>query len=114
MPSFIKVQLAEQSVINAAAIASHQAEFLVSLYRMAYSDFDTRPSPLDYPICSKATWQAICEIAMKIDRRLHPNALPGGLWLNSGFTCHHPESEKLALWEVLVPALAPKPEPIPA
>lgn len=75
-----------------------QGDLLVDLYRMAFgADWDRIVKLDGWPTCNKSTWKSICQLFMDFDKK-HTNALPGGLWMNTGFSSH--EAEDLKDWQV--------------
>jgi hypothetical protein len=92
------VRLSEKAVRAAFEEAASQAEYLIALYRMVLPDWDTIARVERWPACNETTWEAICRFAMDADRRLGLNVLPGGAWLNHGFTTG--EGKHLADWQV--------------
>ena len=75
-----------------------QGDALVAIYRQAFGPVWDKIVKLDgWPECSKETWTAIAEMFVKFDRQHHPDVLPGGAWMNNGFSGHN---EDLKKWEV--------------
>ncbi len=79
------------------------------LYRLVHPEIDRVARFDGYPTCNTATWRAICELVMEIDRRRNAQLpydkqfMAGGAWMNCGFSTH--DGLGLALWEVIpVPA----------
>jgi hypothetical protein len=65
---------------------------------MVLPDWDAIERIEHWPACNDTTWKAICPLAQEADRRLGLNVLPGGAWLNHGFTTG--EGKHLADWQV--------------
>lgn len=76
--------------------AQEQADYLLSLYRLAFPDFDELVSISGHPSCSEETWLYIGRKAAEFDRLHHDGVMPGGLWLNRGFS----SSKTMRDWRV--------------
>mgnify|MGYP000946424761 CR=1 FL=1 len=82
------------------------------------------PEKLDWPVCNRETWIALCNLAMGVARRNEERHMPGGAWMNQGFTSATPENAargglrpedvELAFMEVYVPDLPSHPAVRPA
>ena len=92
------IQLNEAAVRAAFEAATSQADYLVALYRMVLPAWDTIERIEHWPACNDTTWKAVCRLAQQADRRLGLDVLPGGAWLNHGFTTR--SGEDLADWQV--------------
>ena len=92
-----RVELPRERIDEIFEAASDQADYLISLYREVVPDLD-KVKRLDgwWPKANTKTWQYIAEKAMKFDREHHPGVLPGGLWMNKGFSVDDTVPE----WEV--------------
>ena len=67
--------------------AQNQGEALEALYRMVFGADWLRTKKLHgYPAMNPEDHQQLSKMFMEFDREHHPNVLPGGLWLNSGFS----------------------------
>ena len=91
-------RLTEANVRAAFDQATNQEEYLIAIYRMVLPDWDDIERIEHWPTCNDKTWKAICRMAQEADRRLRLNVLPGGAWLNHGFTTG--EGKNLADWQV--------------
>lgn len=91
--------------------AQVQEEYLLELHRLVIPDWERVVRLEDHVRCSPELWHYLCEKAMAFDRQKHPEALPGGLWLNYGFGA----DESLAGDEILPPEVRYEggdPEPV--
>ena len=86
----------KQAIDDIFETAQSQEEALVRIYKLYFSDWDSIKVINGWPTCSKEMWRYICQKFQALDREYHPDVLPGGAWLNSGFSC----SEQLKGWEV--------------
>jgi hypothetical protein len=77
---------------------SEQSDALIAIYKMVFPEWDQIEKFDGWPKCNKTTWQAICSLFMEFDRTHHANVMPGGMWMNNGFSSHG--GEHLKDWEV--------------
>lgn len=84
------------------ATATTQGEVLTRLYQLVYPNWDDVEQIHDFPQVHPSTGDYLMQQAITFDRRHHPDVLPGGAWLNSGFGSR---GRDLHEWEV-APALA--------
>jgi hypothetical protein len=77
-----------KEVIDSFEEGAHsQADFVLGLYRYAFGSLWDNITSLDgYPSVSSKTWLYVCECAIRVDKRFHPEVLAGGLWMNRGFS----------------------------
>ena len=96
------VTLDPKAVAAAIKDAPNQTDGVLALYRMIYPQWDdieqVGTDPEDtvtyaanhvhhrqtWPACNKTTWKNICRFFT--DRGQQGNVMPGGPWMNSGFT----------------------------
>ena len=74
----------------------HQEEVLINLYKMVLPDWDQIDKVEGFPAAGYDLWQFICLCFQNFDRRNHPDVMPAGAWMNSGFSVNH----ELSLWEI--------------
>ena len=87
-----------------------QSDVLVSIYKLIFPDWDKIKSigspEHTWPQCNKFTWGEICRMFQNFDdlqnrkRPFDKEVMPGGAWLNSGFSSTDKSCEELADWEV--------------
>ena len=65
---------------------NHQANVMVGLYKMVFPNWDEIKSVDDWPKIGKQGAYYLAEKFMAFDRKHHPNVMPGGIWLNNGFS----------------------------
>ena len=65
--------------------ATSQGDYILSLYRIAFPNFDDLSAINGYPDVSEATSKYIWTKAIYFDQRKHPNCLAGGAWMNHGW-----------------------------
>lgn len=86
-----------QDVIENAS-DENQQEFALAMYRHLYGDeWDDVKKLKGFPRAGKEVSNEIWKKAVAIDREKHPDVMPGGLWLNNGFST----DETLDPWEVV-------------
>lgn len=99
------VLLNEQDVIRLFLKSDSQKDYIEGIYRMVHPDFDAIVMFNGHPTCNKETWTAICHHAISVDARINKTQpftrqiMPGGCWMNSGFSCD--DEKGLKLWEVI-------------
>lgn len=73
------------------AEAEHQADYVRGLYREVIPDWDSVEKVHGWPSISERTSRYIYSKATAFDKEHHPGCLPGGAWMNSGFSGHDVE-----------------------
>lgn len=74
----------------------HQQQVLIGLYQMVFPDWDQIFKIHGYPNTGEDLWKFICRQFQEFDRTHHPNCMPGGIWMNNGFSANH----VLEDWEI--------------
>lgn len=69
-----------------------QGELLTDIYRLAVPDFDRLEKVTEFPVVTRATGDFLMRLFINRDRRLSPEVMAGGAWMNSGF-CSRPAPE---------------------
>jgi hypothetical protein len=64
----------------------HQQDVIVRLFKLLYPEWDRIVKLDDYPHCNENTWKYILRRFQELDRERHPDAMPGGAWMNWGFS----------------------------
>ena len=75
---------------------SHQADVLIDIYRMVFPEWERIRKVKVYPESGDSLWKFICGKFQTFDRMHHPDCMPGGAWMNKGFSVNH----KLPPWEI--------------
>jgi len=91
--------LNEQEVNYLFHTAVDQSEPFFALYRAVFPDWDDIKSIDNWPKVNDATNKRLFDLFIKLDRRLHPDVLSGGLWMNRGFSSLDAPAD-LTDWEV--------------
>lgn len=92
------IVITEQAVDALFENAADQGEALAGIYKLCLPDWDHIESISGHPSVNNNTWKMLCEKFFAFDKAHHPDCLPGGGWLNRGFSTHC--GEKLKDWEV--------------
>lgn len=66
--------------------ADHQVDYVIGLYREVIPGWEQIHRLSGYPRVSKKTSTYIYRKVQEFDEEHHPNCLPGGLWMNKGFS----------------------------
>lgn len=76
--------------------AEHQEQVLVGIYKLYIKDWDVIGKIHGWPACGKKMWCWVCGKFQEFDQSHHPEVLPGGAWMNTGFS----SDKNLKDWEV--------------
>ena len=90
------IKLSKEAIDKAFEKAKEQADYAISLYKLAFSEWDDIKHVDGYPRVSKTTNKYIFDKAISFDKEKHPNVMNGGLWLDKGFSTN----EKVKDWEI--------------
>ena len=74
----------------------HQEKVLIDLYKMVLPDWEQIRKVEGYPEAGDELWNFICQRFQEFDRKRHPDCLPGGAWMNTGFSVNR----KIPPWSV--------------
>lgn len=89
-----KVYLSEPKVDACFEEKTEQAEVWVALYKLVYPGWDKIEQIDGYPACSPHLNDYIFRKFMAFDAKHHPDVLPGGLWINRGWSSIMDEDEE--------------------
>src|SRR5687768_8356443 len=84
-----------------------QAEIIVGIFKMIYPDWNEIETLLDYCTCNERTNQYLFSMFIAYDkaqnakRDIRDEVMPGGAWMNYGFSNLDPEASKLKDWHVI-------------
>ena len=98
------IRLNEKAIKAVFETAPDQSEALLAIYRMVFPQWDQIKKIDGWPTCNKTTWVSICEMFMELDNKRNAGVLPterimpGGMWMNNGFSSRG--GEQLKDWEV--------------
>lgn len=66
-----------------------QESVLIDLYKLVFPDWNKIKKIHGYPEAGDALWKFICRCFQDFDNKNHPNCMPGGAWMNTGFSVNH-------------------------
>jgi hypothetical protein len=75
---------------------TQQGDVLVALYKMVIPEWDNVKKVKGWPAVNDYTWKRICSLFQEFDSNHHPGVMPGGCWMNTGFSTNHDIPD----WEV--------------
>lgn len=98
----IDKEAAKQAVLTAPT----EQYGLVALYKMVYPEWDDIERIDGHPVCNVYTWKIICSWFQELTGRLNKDraydkqVMPGGAWMNTGFSGQRDSAVPLKDWEV--------------
>ena len=96
------IKLDRAAVEAAISGAAFESDAVVAVFRMVYPNFDDIERVDGFPKCNTKTWKAICimtcELTNKLnkDRRYDKQVMPGGAWINWGFSSGRTDEDPMA------------------
>ena len=98
----MRAQLIPEQVQEVFEKAEHQAEYIIGMYVLAYGAerWERITSVNGWPKVNERTALDLMDRAIHKDIKLHPDVVPGGGWMNRGFSCDTQDSLGLADYEV--------------
>jgi len=90
------IKLTKEKIDQIFEEAKDQGDYLIRLYKHAFPYWEKIKKIDDWPKVHIKTWLYITEKAISFDKIHHPNVLPGGLWLNNGFS----STDNIKPWHV--------------
>jgi hypothetical protein len=103
----VKVKLDPEAVENIFKTAKSQDACLIEMYKLAFSNWENIAKVEGWPQCNRNTWKKIARLCQDFDtvlnksRPIYNEMMPGGGWLNSGFSCHDAPAD-LGDWEIIL------------
>lgn len=64
---------------------TNQSKILIGIYALVVPDWDQLKAVDGWPHIAREPWMEISDLFLDFDRKNHPNVMPGGLWIDSGF-----------------------------
>ena len=74
----------------------HQEDVLIELYKLMLPEWERILKVIGYPEVGNELWRYVCRLFQEFDHKHHPDSMPGGMWMNTGFSAN----SKLSPWEV--------------
>lgn len=75
-----------------------QAAVLEEIYRLVLPEWDIIERVNGYPEAGEDFWAFVCRLFQDFDRQHHPDVMPGGAWMNTGFSVNR----NLDSWEISI------------
>ena len=75
---------------------NHQREVLEAVYKLVLPEWDLIEKVQGYPEAGPELWAFICRLFMDFDKCHHPDVMPGGAWMNTGFSVNR----ELGPWKI--------------
>jgi hypothetical protein len=83
---FSNPEILKQRILEAFDRNTNQQQVVVDLYKLVLPDWDQIQSLNGHPEVGMELALFICRKFQDFDRQHHPNCMPGGAWLNWGFS----------------------------
>lgn len=99
------IRLDEKQLAESIRSAPSESDAVVAVFRMVYPNFDAIEKMDGYAKCNRRTSKAICQWFMELterlnrDRKYDKQVMPGGAWMNWGFSSD--EQTELKDWWVM-------------
>lgn len=84
--NYSKPEKLKERILEAFTQNTNQQDVVVDLYRLVLPDWDQIQNLKGYPEIGMELALFICRRFQEFDRCHHPNCMPGGAWLNWGFS----------------------------
>lgn len=96
--NYSKPEKLKERILEVFTQNTDQHYAIVGVYRLVIPDWDEIEKLVGYPEAGMELSLFICRRFQEFDREHHPNFMPGGAWLNWGFSTNH----DLAPWAICV------------
>jgi hypothetical protein len=84
--NYSKPEKLKERILEVFAKNTDQHYAIVGVYRLVIPDWDEIEKLVGYPEAGMELCLFICQQCMEFDRKYHPNCMPGGVWMNWGFS----------------------------
>ena len=74
----------------------HQQDILVDLYKLVLPEWEKISKVTGHPQVNEEMWRFICRLFQDFDQKHHTGCMPGGAWMNWGFSV----DRELKAWTV--------------
>ena len=64
----------------------HQQQVICDMYKLIFPDWDRIKHIKNYPATDTKLWEFVWDLFLEFDKKYHPDCMPGGAWLNIGFS----------------------------
>ena len=92
------MRINKKDILKVFNEAETQDDALVGICRLVFPNWDDIKHICGWPKASKPLWNFICNEFMKFDEIHAPDCMPGGAWLNNGFSAN--EDVPMEPWEI--------------
>jgi hypothetical protein len=86
MLGITNVESLKKSITAIFDRCDYQQEVLIELYKLLFPGWSAIAEIKGYPDAGCDLWHFICRLFQEFDRKHHPDCMPGGLWMNVGFS----------------------------
>jgi hypothetical protein len=83
---YSKPEKLKERILEVFAKNTDQHYAIVGVYRLVIPDWDEIEKLVGHPEAGMELCLFICQQCMEFDRIYHPKCMPGGAWLNWGFS----------------------------
>jgi hypothetical protein len=80
------ITLKREEIDQIFETATSQEDYLLRLYALVIPNFDSVEKVQRWPACSNELWLYIAEKAIEFDKLHQVKTMPGGAWMNCGFS----------------------------
>lgn len=80
------MKLTKEQVDQVFEKAEHQEEAIIGLYKLVFPEWDNIASIAGFPYVGHGLSEYIWQKCIQFDKAHHPNVMPGGMWLNNGWS----------------------------
>ena len=97
------IQLKPEEVEQIIKQSASSSEAVIAVYKLVYPHWSAIAKVEGHPLCNSNTWHSICLWIQGLDERMKAKCLPGGIWMNCGFSSAESKMPALELadWEIL-------------
>jgi hypothetical protein len=87
-----RIRLDPKQIAELIRKSGTETDAVLAIFKLVYPNFDDIESVEGYPACTEATWKIICREFMDLTHLLNKarafdkQVMPGGAWMNYGFT----------------------------
>ena len=82
----MKSKLTRETIDNIFKGSTHQSEVMLKLYKVAIPNYSKVKKIHNFPIVNNLTGAYLFTQFLNFDKKFHPSVIPGGRWLDSGFS----------------------------
>jgi hypothetical protein len=102
----------KEAILEVFARNTDQHYAIIGVYRLVIPDWDEIDKLVGYPEAGTELSLFICRQCQEFDQRYHPRCMPGGAWLNYGFSVNRDIDPWGINFGNCVPVMINKPAPL--